>query len=117
MCKSLIMLGFTAKRARSSQEGACMANQDLLTLLRQGSKAWNQWKGAHPQPQPDLSYADLRRIDLHRADLHRADLHRADLQQANLQRVDLHQANLCDADLPQADLRQANLHKADLAGP
>jgi len=82
--------------------------------------AWNRWREAHPEIQPDLSEADLRWADLGGADLTGAilggaDLSGASLIGADLSRADLSQADLTGADLSQADLSGANLSDADLS--
>jgi hypothetical protein len=40
------------------REGA-VANAEHLNVLRQGVKAWNQWRKEHPETRPDLRKADL----------------------------------------------------------
>ena len=37
-----------------------MANEEHLARLKQGVAAWNQWRRAHPEIQPDLDGAPLR---------------------------------------------------------
>ncbi len=65
-----------------------MANQQQHALLiKEGVKAWNQWRKEHPDLRPDLSG-----IGLIQANLSRADLSRADLRGARLSRVDLSEA-------------------------
>lgn len=41
-----------------------MVDQHYLNLLKQGKDIWNQWRQEHPDRQPDLSSAYLRRINL-----------------------------------------------------
>jgi len=36
-----------------------MANEEHLKILRQGVEAWNKWRKANPNIQPDLGRADL----------------------------------------------------------
>jgi hypothetical protein len=37
-----------------------MAKEEHLAQLQQGVAAWNQWRIAHSEIQPDLRRADLR---------------------------------------------------------
>jgi len=106
-----------------------MANEEQLTILRQGVKVWNQWRSGHLGVHVDLSRADLNGADLSTADLggsyldvadlraaflKRANLSEADLSQANLSEANLSEANLCRADLSGADLKGANLSETNL---
>jgi len=113
-----------------------MANEELVTLLKQGATDWNKWRDKNPEVIPDLSEADLGGANLSQADLSHANLNGANLSWANLSKANLRQANLrqaflseaklseanlCfassgDADLSQADLKDAMLVKADLSG-
>jgi hypothetical protein len=36
-----------------------VANQEQLTLLKQGVNEWNRWRQAQPGEEVDLVYADL----------------------------------------------------------
>jgi uncharacterized protein YjbI with pentapeptide repeats len=94
---------------RQAWETRAMANEEHLTRLKQGVKAWNKWRMASNNLRPDLTHADLRGLDLAGAYLHGAHLHRADLIGA-----DLHRAHLMGADLSTANLTEANLTRADL---
>ncbi len=103
-----------------------MANEEHLALLRQGVKAWNEWKAKNPDIRPNLSFATGKRItireaklsgvDLSRTNLSRADLSRADLIGAKLNEANLNEAYLSEADLIGADLTNADLSSADLIG-
>jgi hypothetical protein len=103
-----------------------MANEEHLTLLKQGVEGWNRWRRQNPTIHPDLSRADLldanlRRANLLDANLHRANLHRANLRNAYLNGADLSATNLSGADLSGAylngaTLRDADLSRADLSG-
>lgn len=88
-----------------------MANPDHVAIVRQGSRAIQQWQSQHGGEHFDLCGADLREIHLSEIDLQRANL-----CQANLQRANLAKANLRSADLTGAHLDLANLSDADLSG-
>ena len=92
-----------------------MSNQEHLNILRQGMKAWKQWREEHPEIRPDLRDVDLRGAHLSGADLSRADLSRANLSDADLSDADLRGADLSGADLSGADLSSANLSSANLS--
>lgn len=104
-------------------------------------EAWNDWRRAHPEAQPDFSRqslyglfsdldmpfavkgarARLAGIDLHGAVLHSAflefaDLTDADLTGANLEAAVLTDAILDGARLDHANLRDANLRRASMRG-
>lgn len=119
---------------------------EYLSLIEQGVKAWNGWRVKHPDVTPDLSQAylfeanlagaDLRNVNLSRACLiganlrganltganlqgayaSGADFHGAILSQATLSGADLSRADLTDADLSQAQVMGANLQAAQLTG-
>jgi hypothetical protein len=111
-----------------------MANEELLSLLRQGTAIWNEWFQFNRENGPDPSQANLTGVnlteanltgvnlgdanlsvaDLSRADLGGADLGGADLGGANLTGANLTGANLTGADLSGADLTEADLTEADL---
>lgn len=88
-----------------------MANAEHLAILLSGTRAWNVWRQAHPEIEPDLSGADLREAELSWADLRRTRLTGALLKRANLSR-----ALLCEARLEGANLRKVLLIKSDLSG-
>jgi hypothetical protein len=108
-----------------------MANEEHLTILKQGVGVWNEWRENNPQIIPDLSRAYLREIDLREADfrgakligvnladakLNRAELRGAMLSLAYLIGVNFSAANLSSADLSSADLSSADLSSANLNG-
>jgi hypothetical protein len=90
-------------------------------MLKEGVKAWNQWREEHPTILPDLWGAQLIGVDLSEANLWSVDLNSANLTGANLRGANLGGARLSTAsldaaDLIEADLRNANLSGADLSG-
>jgi TIR domain/Pentapeptide repeats (8 copies) len=93
-----------------------MANQEHVVLLKQGAKAWNQWRQACPEIQPDLSEARLKDALLSEIDFRGVNLHRANLSEATLTRANLREADLSEADLKVANLGEAYLDKANLVG-
>ena len=88
-----------------------MANEEHLSILKQGVEVWNSWRRDNPEIR-----ADLRGADLSEANLSEANLFGADLIRANLFWADLSEANLTEADLRGADLTEANLSGANLFG-
>jgi hypothetical protein len=93
-----------------------MANEEHLTLLRQGIKAWNRWRAKHPEGPPDLSGAYLIFANLSEATLNRANLSGADLSGQDLSNKDLSGTNLSRANLSGQDLSNKNFSKDDLSG-
>jgi len=93
-----------------------MANEEHLKIIKQGVKAWNQWRKKNPKIRPDLSGADLSGADLSGADLTKANLTKANLTWAILIKANLTKANLNGANLYKANLNGANLYKANLSG-
>ena len=103
-----------------------MADPGHLAKLREGLKAWDEWRTSDSETRPDLSLADLKGANLQGAnlqganfrgaDLHEADLQGADLQGVNLREADLQGANFRGADLGEANLQGANLKGANLKG-
>jgi len=101
-----------------------MANEEQLSILKQGIEVWNKWMEDNPDDYIDLREADLRNANLEKGNFHRADLFQAnlsgvildgaDLSNANLGEVNLQNASICEANLYQAELSQANLSKANL---
>ncbi len=93
-----------------------MANQEHLTILKQGVEAWNCWRKEHPQIWPDLSGTNLIRANLSGGNLSGADLRDANLSGASLIRTDLSGASLMRADLSETDLSEAEICGANLSG-
>ncbi len=92
-----------------------MANEDHLTILKQGVEEWNKWRGENPGEQPDLVYANLLGANLRGANLRSAKLSIAILLGANLSDAKLSGANLSDAKLSDANLLSAILFHANLS--
>src|ERR1039457_4458253 len=108
-----------------------MANPEHLAKLKEGVRAWNEWRetGSHLQPDPreaNLSRAKLTGVNLNGVSLDGADFSGADLGGANLGGANLSEAKLSGANLSGAgpgvasliegDLRRADLHGACLDG-
>jgi len=91
-----------------------VANQHHVSLLREGTDSWNQWRGQSPEIQPDLQGAELSGIDLRDANLSEANLKKALLRGTQLQGATFWQANLRECDLHRADLHQTHFYQADL---
>jgi hypothetical protein len=92
-----------------------MADPEHLEILKQGVKAWNQWRSEHEDVRPDLHTADLRHAGLGRTLLSDADLGDARLGGADFRGAFLNDAGLSGADLSRADFSRAELCGADLA--
>jgi uncharacterized protein YjbI with pentapeptide repeats len=105
-----------------------MANPEHLTKLKQGVKAWNEWRETDFLLAPDLSgselsgitmvganlrCANLKNAKLCHANLSEADLVKADLTEANFDRTILNRALFAGSKLTKATLREAFIEKAD----
>jgi hypothetical protein len=90
------------------------ANEEQLSILNEGPKAWNAWRQQADSIIPDLREADLVGADLYGANLSSALLSGADLRFAELGAAELRAANLAAADLSEADLSGADLSGARL---
>jgi len=103
-----------------------MPNEDHFAIIKRGVTAWNEWRLANPETEPDLRQADLTHMNLVMANLRNANLESAtlvcslmgaDLRQANLRMATLSRpANLAVANLSQADLTGANFSGTNLNG-
>src|SRR6516225_7064548 len=98
-----------------------MANDEHVTMLKQGVDAWNEWRLKNPDIRPDLFGANfigayLGGTNLSWADLVGANLTGAYLGEANLSGACLSGANLSWADLVRANLTGAYLGGANLSG-
>ncbi|MFH1913731.1 MAG: pentapeptide repeat-containing protein [Pseudomonadota bacterium] len=92
-----------------------MANPEHLEILKQGVGAWNDWRKANPDVEPDLQEANLSKVDLSKADLSKANLTEAILNGANLSKANLSEADLFIANLTEAKLTEAILTGATLS--
>ena len=92
-----------------------MANEEQLSILKQGVPIWQEWRVQNPDAHIDLSEADLRGAKLVNANLQEANLLQADLRSANLMWADLKGAILSMADLGGATVIGSNFSKAQLA--
>ena len=117
-----------------------MANPGHLEILKKGAEAWNEWRRAYPDIEPDLSRAmldgpflpevDFRGALLTGANLTKAHLFDARFDRAQAARVNLSFAwlerasfvgtnltscQLVDAQLYDADMTDAVLRRADLS--
>jgi uncharacterized protein YjbI with pentapeptide repeats len=93
-----------------------MANEEQLSILKQGVEAWNRWREDNPAIKIDLLRADIGQAMLEGADLWLANLMGANLFYAELSRANLIEANLMRANLIGANLREANLVSAKFTG-
>src|SRR5215472_14096084 len=95
-------------------------------VLNQNIQAWNSWRQANPEIEPDLAGADLSgavlwgaylmNANLSGAILTNAALEGASLRDSNLQTANLAGAHLTEVSLINTDLRGAILRDADLSG-
>ncbi|MCU1253848.1 MAG: hypothetical protein JWM83_147 [Candidatus Angelobacter sp.] len=96
-----------------------MANEEHLKILKQGVRAWNDWRRENTAVSPELRGANLHGADLVEANFIGGDFRKSDLSWASLRGVilrnaDLFQANLDEADLSWVNLRDACLREAEL---
>jgi hypothetical protein len=93
-----------------------MANEEQLSILKQGVEVWNRCREENPKLEIDFCDVNLEGAHLMRANLSGVNLSRAKLAEANLIETHLRKACLMEADLRRADLRGADLRGADLWG-
>jgi len=91
-----------------------MANEEQLSILRQGKGVWNEWRDKNPNVDIDLNLAYLRRENLDNFNLSNVNLEAANLKEAFLTGADLREAKLASTNLEGADLWNAKLTGADL---
>ncbi len=107
-----------------------MANEEQLSILRQGVDVWNKWRMENPTVYVDLSQADLTEVNLENVNLNEAVLYKtyfsgsclrnanianAILNKASFDNVDLHKANLKRSKLFDTRFYHANLQGSDLS--
>lgn len=93
-----------------------MANEEQLSILKQGVDVWNKWRKENPGAKIDLSHANLNGVDLKGAYLYSANLEYAKLIETDFCEAILDETNLIGAHLRLSDLRNASLGEADLRG-
>ena len=98
-----------------------MADEEHLKIIKQGSSAWNAWRIANPNVNPDLTGASLSGRQLGNLRLAHADLSLSTLKKTNLRgsdfwRTDLNLADLSGASLSRSYFGHAHLHTANLSG-
>jgi hypothetical protein len=98
-----------------------MADPDHHEILKQGVKAWNEWRDSNPYVRPDLRELDLQGIDIRdaylaEADLSRVDFSGRDLSGMHLDFADFTEAKFNNANLTKANLRRSIFFRADLIG-
>jgi kumamolisin len=84
-----------------------MTNPEHLERLTAGTGSWAEWRGLHPDVEPDLTDANLSGTDFEDADLIGADFSNADLHRANLSRCKLAGAIFAGAEMTGAQLPEA----------
>ena len=93
-----------------------MSKDELIQVLRNNVKAWNEYRQEWHDFLPDLSGANLNRVNLSKAYLGEADLSDAFLIEAILKDTDLGHADLSRALLNNADMRSAILNGTNMRG-
>ena len=93
-----------------------MANEEQLSILRQGVDVWHRWRKDNPFVEIDLLQAELPGADLRFVNLVGADLRGSDLRRANLTGSDLSESKLLGANLHEVDAQEVFLMDADLRG-
>jgi uncharacterized protein YjbI with pentapeptide repeats len=93
-----------------------MANEEHLSILKQGVKTWNEWRKENQLIKVDLNNANLSGTNLANTNLFEANLRGANLRGANLNGSVLIEAALHNVDLSEATLIGAKLGGANLWG-
>jgi uncharacterized protein YjbI with pentapeptide repeats len=92
-----------------------MANEEQLSILKQGVDVWNEWRKTN-RIKIDLSQTRLDGVKLQGVNLHRADLTGASWRGADLSGADLSKSTLGLTDLSKATLTKANFIGAEISG-
>ena len=93
-----------------------MANEEQLSILKQGVEVWNKWREENPDVKVNLIGANLSRANLIGANLSGANLGVADLSGANLSGASLENTWLNYSNLTEARLTGSNFSKARVGG-
>jgi hypothetical protein len=93
-----------------------MANEEQLSILKQGVEVWNAWRAQNDDANIDLSSADLNGFHLNTANLKKVNLKTAKLMETHLEQANLSQANLRRTNFSNSHLRGANFREANLLG-
>src|ERR1022692_3498514 len=87
-----------------------MANPEHHAKLREGVRAWNEWRERESVLLPDLSRLNGRNENLAGANLNGVNLTESDFVGASFSGANLVHANLSRINVSQADFRGANLN-------
>jgi hypothetical protein len=93
-----------------------MANEEQLSILKQGVNVWNKWREENQHASIDLYGADLMHSNCSKANLSGTNLTGSYLTGANLTDANLYKASLDDAAFDNAILTGADLSAAHLWG-
>lgn len=80
-----------------------MANEEQLSILKQGVEVWNKWREENPDEEINLSGADLRGLELFKANV-------------GTDGIEYIYINFKDANLSWADLRGVNIFGGNFCG-
>jgi len=100
----------------SLQRKLSVANKKQLALLRNGAKAWNDWRRENPSERIDLRDAHFDGSRLFDAGGDGMEPRQDDFSDVKLTGVDLSGADLCGALMSRLKLRGANFSKARFVG-
>jgi uncharacterized protein YjbI with pentapeptide repeats len=93
-----------------------MANEEQLSILKQGVDVWNRWRDGNSNVEIDLAMASLKKANLYKVNLREADLRLSNLNGADISGADIREAFLREANLTSTDLRRADFSMANLVG-
>jgi hypothetical protein len=93
-----------------------MANEEQLSILKQGVEVWNKWREENPDVEVDLRNADITLTNLAKANFFRANFALANLNGTDLRGADLRKAIFLGAELNRTCLVGAKLNEANLNG-